>query len=360
MRIKKSIFCVMMCSWTSLICAGYSLAAQDDEAKLSVKPAKTEPAKTTPKGGNTKATGGAPKKPAGPSRKPTVNTPPRITRRESNRTQQQQRPRTVPTATIIININPSDSQILIDGQEVDGIAQRDERGAINIKPGTYQITARKPGYGDEQKTVTVTSGQSEFVRFDLRQLPGRLTIAPNVEGAEINIRGKGSYAGRVTEMELAPGRYEVTINKSGYQTEVREVYIEPGLSHKLMVALEALRKPAKPDMTAMALAKTIEGKYVLVSLIGSSSTMKSQSGSIDVTLGGDGLLRASQNVKGVLPGYPCRVDLIPLENVGEFSFKETPELKNGWEKIVVRIRPKKADRAIRFLINWQAIGSITR
>ncbi|HEV2914092.1 MAG TPA: PEGA domain-containing protein [Pyrinomonadaceae bacterium] len=279
----------------------------------------------------------------------------RVTKRGPTR---ESRPRAVPTATLNVSVNPPDSTILLDGEDLR--SKVDATGAVNLKPGTYIIRARKEGYREEQRNVILYPGQNAIFELRLTQLLGRISVMADVPEAEINISGVGSYAGSVTEIELKPGAYEVTVTKPGYQTAERRALVTPEHLTFVDVKLEPIKKPARPTLTAMSLSTSNDGKYTIITLTGSSDTATAQSGSIEVTLDGQETFSGSRNVRGLLTGYPSRIDFVPLDNVAEYSFKEAPGIANQWGRIVLRIRPKKTNRTIRFLINWQVIGTTSR
>jgi hypothetical protein len=237
---------------------------------------------------------------------------------------------------------------------------RDANGGINLKPGTYILLVRKEGYREELRNVILYPGQNAIIELSLNSLLGKLSIIADVPEAEINIVGVGSYTGNVSELELKPGAYEVAVTKSGYQRAERRVIIDPEQLTLVDVKLEPIKKPARPAVTAMSLSTSNDGKYTLVTLTGSSGMATGQSGSIEVTFDEQGILSGSRNATGLLTGYPCRIDFVPLENVDQYSFKEAPGIANQWERIVVRVRPKKTNRPVRFLINWQVIGNTSR
>jgi hypothetical protein len=310
-----------------------------------------------PKASPSKVSSSAPRKQNNVNRRATANNSAKSIKREPPR---ELRPRTVAPATLNVSVNPPDSTILLDGEDLRSKGNRDAQGAINLKPGTYTILARKEGYREEQRDVALYPGQSAMIELNLIPLLGKLSVIADVPEAEINIGDVGSYTGRVSQLELKPGIYEVNVTKPGYQKAVYRALIEPEHLTLVEAKLEPIKKPARPTVTTMSLSTSYEGKYTLVTLSGSSGIAMSQSGSIAVTLDGQEAFGGSKNAMGVLTGYPCRIDFVPLENVDEYSFKEAPGLANQWSRIVLRIRPKKTNRPVRFLINWQAIGNTSR
>jgi hypothetical protein len=100
-----------------------------------------------------------------------------------------------------------------------------------------------------------------------------------------------------------------------------------------------------------------DGKYFVVSLAGSSGGAVDPTGSINVELSLTDNANGVRRVTGFLPGLPCKVDFVPLENVAEYSFKEPPGIRNHWARVSVRVRLRDLRRTIRFQVTWRLIQS---
>lgn len=269
-----------------------------------------------------------------------------------------------PVAEVTISVSPADSAIVWGGVEYSA-----ENGTFTrraLRPGMYKVVVRKAGYREETYHLNLDAGQRTPLSVSLEPMAGTLNVVPGVEDATISVVNAETntevrrYTGRVRDMELAPGRYQVIVSKSGYRTTVRDVAIDPAGSVYLEPPLELLpaerRHPAgrsfRPD-SAMRMQSAPEGKFVVLSLAGRSGSTTSVVGSVDVTLGGGG--GQTDSVSGMLTGFPCQVDFVRLENVAEYSFVEPPGTGNQWGRVVVRVRPKNSKRAMRFLINWKTL-----
>lgn len=344
MKTKVLLACSILLLFIS---PGAGRALQDPDATLPKKTTKSEPAKTTPSKVSTGASTGTSRRTgAAPRQAPT--TPPSKTSRK--RPDGVQRNKAEAAATLAIRVDPPDSTIFINGQEV---TYRDDNERLSLRAGSYTVVARRDGYGEVERVVDLLPGQNETVEITLSPLSGTLNVLTNVTEAEINVGGAGTFYGTVNNLKLPPGRYRVTVTKSGYETIARDVAIEPGGLINLEIAMEAVSKPRPRADTAMSLLTSDEGKYLVVVLTGSTGEITAASGSIEVTLDNSSI--NGRRVTGLLTGYPCRVDFVPLENVAEYSFKEAPGINNQWRKIAVRVRPGNRSRPVRFLINWQVI-----
>jgi TonB family protein len=267
----------------------------------------------------------------------------------------------VTLADLTINVTPSDARVWLNDQETD---YREREGSLRfsgLKPGPFTIVARKSNYRDYSRTIILEPKQSEVVSVVLIPLPGHINITPSIMGAVITLTNKenkmniGPYTERVSDLEVPAGGYQISITRTGYKEMVRDVDIKPTETIYLEPQLEPLpvEKPTLRRVSAMSLQSYNEGKNVVISLTGASGDASGGFGTIEVSLP-DGRSGAG-TVTGALPGMPCQVDFVRLENVGEYSFNEPPALSNTWARVVVRIRPKNSKLPIRFALNWRSV-----
>lgn len=278
-------------------------------------------------------------------------------------------PQPKPDATVTIKVDPADSTVFVDGQQLDTTNSMTGLRLAGLKPGPHTLTVRHPpSYAENEQIVTLKPGENEPLTITLEPLIGNLDVVPSVGDSQIKIESidsnqrvqLGTYSGRVSSLALAPGLYDITISKSGYEVTTRRIAIKPGESMFLEPQLLPLPKPTptpvpRQSITTVPLRSTVEtaGRYVIVQLYGSSGDAAKSVGTINVTLGAHG----EHSVTGVLPGQPCQVQFVQLENVAESSLVEGPGPSNQWAKIVVRVRPKSSKRAIAFAVNWSLVGS---
>lgn len=259
-----------------------------------------------------------------------------------------------------------DMTLLIDGQKVK-VSER-SAGVITLKgirPGTYRLVVRKPDFREYANPVRVTLEAENVFTVTLTPIPGKLTVSPSINGADVEIvsletnASVGRYPERLDQMELAPGQYRVVTSKAGYKVAVREIRLKPGETVYLEPLLESLPRPTPtpkpaPLVTAMSFTVQREGKYFIFNLRGSSGDFGKSIGSVNVSLN-----EPSRNtVTGNLNGHPCEIELIKLENIAEASIVEAPGPANNWASMVVRVRPKdEKRRPISFAINWRSLTS---
>jgi TonB family protein len=111
--------------------------------------------------------------------------------------------------------------------------------------------------------------------------------------------------------------------------------------------------PAKPE-PPMAMSVIVADDYAIITLTGTSGDKTKSSGSLNITLDISNPALASKSVNGILTGLPCRVELVPIENVAELSLHEIPAIENAWGRVMARVLPKNPKLPVHFAINWKA------
>jgi formylglycine-generating enzyme required for sulfatase activity len=91
-------------------------------------------------------------------------------------------------------------------------------------PGTYTVTASAPGFKPLEEKVTVGFGQSPTFAFQLRILPGLLSVTtPPIEGATILVDGKEAGKSPAGDIEVDAGKREIRIVSERYLPETRMI-----------------------------------------------------------------------------------------------------------------------------------------
>lgn len=103
----------------------------------------------------------------------------------------------------------------------------------------------------------------------------------------------------------------------------------------------------------------MEDKNALIRLEGTQDNTRLSWGFIEVTFSVAGSTALLHTATGMLPGRPCRVDIIARENIADYSFKEPPGTFNKWNRVIVRARPARTGRPARLAIYWQAIPGLS-
>jgi hypothetical protein len=90
---------------------------------------------------------------------------------------------------------------------------------------------------------------------------GKLNVTVDVAGAGINVDGSPiGHSPLEGAWYLEPGQHEVTVSKSGYPVETRQIFALAGVAIPVSVSLEALRREQARDAHAAELMGTREGE----------------------------------------------------------------------------------------------------
>jgi hypothetical protein len=191
------------------------------------------------------------------------------------------------TATVRLAVKPREAEVLVDGysagtvNDFDGVFQR-----LRLRPGGHEIVVYLEGYRTERRNLYLSPGSSQKIEFDMERLSagerseppppparmpmadddpqaprrpigppprpaprrpdrssarfGTLSIRVQPADAEIVIDGERWDApggqDRIA-IELAEGRHQVEVRKSGFATYTEEVLIRAGASLTLNVSL---------------------------------------------------------------------------------------------------------------------------
>lgn len=149
---------------------------------------------------------------------------------------------TAALGTLTVTAKPRDS-VRIDLQDPEGkkFSSGIPYDNKSAKPGTWKVTARASGYGDEEQTVQVAPDDVTLVRFDL-QLLGGLSIQGTPSGAAVTVTGparfhdEGGIPWEATGLQA--GRYRVHVTREGYADHDEQVEVKPGETATVQIALQ--------------------------------------------------------------------------------------------------------------------------
>jgi hypothetical protein len=122
----------------------------------------------------------------------------------------------------------------------------------NLKPGSYRVKARKPGYEPWEREVQVSADKRTDVVIELTLLPalGGLAITSRVAGAEVRLGtdklGETTAGGTLVRDKLPPGSYQVSARKPGYQPWERKVQVSADKRTDVVIDLTPLPAPPPP------------------------------------------------------------------------------------------------------------------
>jgi eukaryotic-like serine/threonine-protein kinase len=109
-----------------------------------------------------------------------------------------------------------------------------------LDPGQHSITASKPGYSSDARTVAVTSGSKSFVVAHLTQLMATLAVSSTPAGANIYVDGKDTGKLTPAQVSLDKGQHVVLVRKSGFLDETTNTQFTVGQTVSFAPALRPL------------------------------------------------------------------------------------------------------------------------
>lgn len=101
--------------------------------------------------------------------------------------------------------------------------------ALDAAPGQHMVSISRQGYQTEHRPVTVTNSGVELPPVALRVPGGVLMLASAPAGARIFINGQQSDQVTPAKLALAPGRYDIAIEKDGRRSS-KQVEIQNGIT----------------------------------------------------------------------------------------------------------------------------------
>ena len=149
-------------------------------------------------------------------------------------------------------------------------------------PGTYQLTARAPGYEELVTDVVVNSERNQYVEHKLVKLPGRISFESTPPGATVVVNGEPRGTTPIVELSLRAGDYQIYLQREQYEDASAELSVI-GLDEAQTVAIELL-----PDWADVTVTSTPPG--ATVSLAGETTqyqtpaTIPVRSGFAEMTL----------------------------------------------------------------------------
>ena len=132
------------------------------------------------------------------------------------------------------------SGVWIDGQYVGYLEELKGDKKVLLLPGAHVVTVRASGCRDDEAKIVVVPGQIQTLRVKLDRDPRiqysnspaevKLAVAPDRAAVFLD----GAYVGHVSEfsgvgraMLISPGKHQIKIALTGYQTFETEVDLQP-------------------------------------------------------------------------------------------------------------------------------------
>ncbi len=159
--------------------------------------------------------------------------------------------------TMVVRSTPSNANILING---------DPRGqtpaSITLEQGEYDLELQIEGHVPQKEKVIVSRGGTVRVNTTLQVIPSSLNIVTDPPGANLTVNGK-QYNDTPTKIEnLPPGTYSITVTHPNYDSETREVAINPGQNINVEMKLDSIMGGADLIIHPPGITVYLNGKEI--------------------------------------------------------------------------------------------------
>jgi TonB family protein len=274
-----------------------------------------------------------------------------------------------------------------------GVSFKSDKGLVNelkqIGAGQETTGVLTNFIGNQPPTVTLRSGKTQALAGEVVEISANASD-PDTDPLDYvwttdlgSIKGEGTHVELTTD-EVPSGSPPAQVNVSvtvfdrrGGSSSARQQMVvrSPGPAASRPRLVEKRQDAGKPNQLirattelplktpeesqvesdpAMALKVTVDDDYAVITLTGTSGDKTKSSGSMNITVDISNPVLARKTVNGILTGFPCQVEIEPIENVSEHSLLEIPAIENEWGKLMVRVLPKNPKLPFYFAINWKA------
>ena len=138
------------------------------------------------------------------------------------------------TYPVTVVSSPGGATITLDGRSQSACTAP---CSVNAAPGHHTIAITMPGYQIEHRDVELGNGGMELPPVILRAIGGTIMVTSEPAGASILVNGKKLPQVTPAQLNLAPGTYNVTVEKDGKQG-TRAVEVRGDSMSYLKVTLE--------------------------------------------------------------------------------------------------------------------------
>jgi formylglycine-generating enzyme required for sulfatase activity len=214
----------------------------------------------------------------------------------------------------------TDAKVFIDGKEIGSAPYTN----TSITTGAHEVRISKPLYHDYKETVAVAKDRRQTVNAILQPAFGSLEVSSTPSSAEVELTDAmgtrwGSGNTTFNMDKIASGDYKLSVNKSRYYTEKRDVSIRDGKKTTEAVTL-------KPKFGTLSVDSTPSGAKVLLAGKDSGKTpmkMDVDSGRYVLEIQDDIYLTWSNEID-IRDGEITRINQNLTPNYGTLDVQVTP------------------------------------
>lgn len=160
-------------------------------------------------------------------------------------------------AKLALESTPPGAAIEVDGQE----RGRTPIEMTELPPGLHSVALKLSGYAPWSSTMTLQPGGSEQRTVRMEPLPASLEILTNVPGAAVALGGAARGTAPLSLAGLAPGRYELRLEKEGFKPWQSELSLDPGEAKRVQADLANVEMtettPAEPEQAVAVIVENM-------------------------------------------------------------------------------------------------------
>jgi hypothetical protein len=145
----------------------------------------------------------------------------------------------LPTAQgqLLVKLNGSlkNAKLSIDDKEVGALPMP----AQTLNVGEHTVSVHRAGYTTFTKKITVNGSKTTDVNVTLEASSAVLAVSADVIGAQVYVNGRFAGTAPVDELEVPPGKVELSVKKDGYRDGTQTVTVKAGHDYPIEVKLGA-------------------------------------------------------------------------------------------------------------------------
>ncbi len=142
----------------------------------------------------------------------------------------------------IVMANPIDgAQYYINGRRYDETAALSDQG-VEVASGKVIVVAKKDGFGQDNKEVTLAAGSTETVTLNLRNV-GKVYIASEPKGAFVMLDRVLIGQTPLTRENVSQGPHTIEFQLPGFDQKVEQVNVRSGETEQVSIMLSKTKEP---------------------------------------------------------------------------------------------------------------------
>ncbi len=117
---------------------------------------------------------------------------------------------------------------------------------LELEVGKHIISAKREGYFDTTKEISLNAGDNKKITLSLKPKPGIIAITTSQKGVRVFIDQKFRGFAPITIKNVEPGDHWVRLNKRYYETFRKKYKVDPGSTIKVKAILEQIESAPPP------------------------------------------------------------------------------------------------------------------